>query len=230
MTGVQTCALPIYSLGEKLFILGDKGISSIYELEQNKLKIVNIDTSRINNAIRLHNDIYSIIDVDKTNLDSIIKRYSIYELCLVHSALSERDSINKLKLATTIWADASQEQKIRYAKELLDIFRTINLYSKNNFLEFSTKSIDLGEIKHDTVVCAVVYFKNIGKEPTIINSISSDCSCTVPVYPKYPILPEQRDSLIITFRPNSTGKSVRDIVLKSMYNSPVHIRIKAMVK
>ncbi len=48
-------------------------------------------------------------------------------------------------------------------------------------------------------------FKNTGKTPLIISSASASCGCTVPEYPKEPILPGKKGEIKVTY--NTAGKS-----------------------
>lgn len=48
-------------------------------------------------------------------------------------------------------------------------------------------------------------FKNVGKTPLIITNASASCGCTVPEFPKEPILPGKTGAIKVTF--NTAGKS-----------------------
>ena len=48
-------------------------------------------------------------------------------------------------------------------------------------------------------------FKNAGKTPLIITTASASCGCTVPEFPKDPILPGKKGAIKVTF--HTTGKS-----------------------
>jgi len=48
-------------------------------------------------------------------------------------------------------------------------------------------------------------FKNVGKEPLIFTKVKASCSCTVPEWPKDPILPGKSSVLKVSF--NTAGKS-----------------------
>src|ERR1700761_3871389 len=42
-------------------------------------------------------------------------------------------------------------------------------------------------------------FKNVGKSPLIITNASASCSCTVPAWPKEPILPGKTGEVTVSF-------------------------------
>ncbi len=74
-------------------------------------------------------------------------------------------------------------------------------------------------------------FLNAGDAPLIITDIPSVCSCTVPQFPKTPIMPGQTGQIIVEY--NSTGKSGlqrRTLSIKSNSASPASINIQAYVK
>jgi hypothetical protein len=48
-------------------------------------------------------------------------------------------------------------------------------------------------------------FKNTGKTPLIITSASASCGCTVPEFPKEPIMPGKKGEIKVTY--NTQGKS-----------------------
>ena len=48
-------------------------------------------------------------------------------------------------------------------------------------------------------------FKNTGKTPLIITNASASCGCTVPEFPKEPILPGKKGQIKVTF--HTAGKS-----------------------
>jgi hypothetical protein len=51
----------------------------------------------------------------------------------------------------------------------------------------------------------VFQFKNVGKTPLIITNASASCGCTVPEFPKEPIMPGKVGSIKVTY--HTTGKS-----------------------
>lgn len=71
-------------------------------------------------------------------------------------------------------------------------------------LAFADTLHNFGSIKEGEMVSYEFSFTNNGKTPLIITSASGSCGCTVPEYPKDPLLPGQSASLKVTF--NSAGK------------------------
>ena len=67
------------------------------------------------------------------------------------------------------------------------------------------ETFDFGSVKEGPDVEHIFKFKNVGKEPLIIQNASASCGCTVPEWPKEPILPGKTGQLKVTF--HTTGKA-----------------------
>jgi len=66
-------------------------------------------------------------------------------------------------------------------------------------IEFMENEFNFGTIRKGEVVQNVFYFTNTGTEPLIITKAKGNCGCTVPQYPKEPIMPGERASMIVRF-------------------------------
>ena len=75
-------------------------------------------------------------------------------------------------------------------------------------------------------------FENTGSEPLIITSAFSSCGCTVPTWPKEPILPGAKNSIKVKYNTGQTGPFTKVIVVKSnaTTNKKAILRIKGVVK
>lgn len=69
---------------------------------------------------------------------------------------------------------------------------------------FDKLEYNFGTIKQGDVVSYDYKFKNIGKEPLIINNATASCGCTVADYTKEPLKPNATSSIKVTF--DSKGK------------------------
>jgi len=73
-------------------------------------------------------------------------------------------------------------------------------------------------------------FTNNGKEPLILSNVKSSCGCTVPKWPRNPILPGQNDTIYVKYATNRLGVINKSItVYSNAKNSPVVLRIKGKV-
>lgn len=74
-------------------------------------------------------------------------------------------------------------------------------------------------------------FTNTGKEPLILTDVRSSCGCTVPEWPRNPILPGQSSSVKVKYNTNIVGPINRQVTITSnAANSPSILRISGQVK
>ncbi|MBK6523041.1 MAG: DUF1573 domain-containing protein [Sphingobacteriaceae bacterium] len=71
-------------------------------------------------------------------------------------------------------------------------------------IKFEEDVFDFGKITQGEVVSHDFKFKNIGNQHLIISGASGSCGCTVPKWPKEPILPGKEGKLNVVF--SSEGK------------------------
>ena len=74
-------------------------------------------------------------------------------------------------------------------------------------IQMAEESYDFGDIIQGESVTHEFIIKNIGNDKLLINSAKGSCGCTVPVWPKEPILEGEESTIKVTF--NSAGKKGR---------------------
>ena len=72
-------------------------------------------------------------------------------------------------------------------------------------ITFEEKSHDFGDIYQGDKVEHTFKFANTGTEPLIITNVQVTCGCTVPAWPRDPIMPGQKSEITVAF--NSAGKN-----------------------
>jgi len=73
-------------------------------------------------------------------------------------------------------------------------------------------------------------FTNTGKEPLILSKPVSSCGCTVPTWPKEPILPGNSDVIKVTYNTNTIGPINKTVTVSSnAQTSKVMLSIKGKV-
>ena len=73
-------------------------------------------------------------------------------------------------------------------------------------------------------------FKNTGKEPLILSEVRSSCGCTVPAWPREPILGGKSDTIKVRYATNRLGIINKTITVNSnAKNGPVILRISGKV-
>jgi hypothetical protein len=90
---------------------------------------------------------------------------------------------------------------------------------------------NFGFVKKGEVVTLKYAFKNSGKSPLFIEDIKVQCSCTSFDYPKYPILPNAIDTIIIYFDTKTVyDRQDRIVEVFTNSNSPIQkLRFKGVV-
>jgi hypothetical protein len=97
-------------------------------------------------------------------------------------------------------------------------------------ISFEKLTHDFGAVKKGTPVSYDFVFTNTGKQPLLLSEPRSSCGCTVPSYPKEPIMPGQKKSIKITFDAEKEGDFSKQVnILSNAENSPVVIVIKGKV-
>jgi len=71
-------------------------------------------------------------------------------------------------------------------------------------MEFEEETFDFGTIVSGEKVSFFAEFKNTGDSPLVIKSAKGSCGCTIPQWPKEPIMPGETSQMLIEF--NSKGK------------------------
>lgn len=66
-------------------------------------------------------------------------------------------------------------------------------------IKFEEYSFDFGKVKSGTKVIHTYDFKNIGGTSLIISNANANCGCTVPYFPKEPILPGENGTIKVIF-------------------------------
>lgn len=73
-------------------------------------------------------------------------------------------------------------------------------------------------------------FTNTGKEPLILSSVRSSCGCTVPSWPREPILPGKTEKIKVKYDTNRMGPINKSItVMSNAVNSTEVLRISGNI-
>ena len=80
-------------------------------------------------------------------------------------------------------------------------------------LTLASNTIDYGVIERNSEPLRAVSFTNTGNEPLIIKSARGNCGCTVPKWPKEPILPGETKQLEVRYATNRIGKFSKKVTL-----------------
>ena len=78
-------------------------------------------------------------------------------------------------------------------------------------IEFEKEVHDFGTLTQGGDASTEFKFTNTGMEPLIISNSRGSCGCTVPVWPKEPIMPGQTDKIEVRYATNRIGKFSKKI-------------------
>lgn len=98
-------------------------------------------------------------------------------------------------------------------------------------MKFDKDAIDYGTIKQDADGNRTFTFTNDGKEPIVISEAHGSCGCTVPTYPKEPIMPGKTAEIKVHYDTHRVGPFSKSVTVNSnAKNSPVVLRISGTVE
>jgi len=98
-------------------------------------------------------------------------------------------------------------------------------------IKFDKTEHDFGIINEGDIVETVFKFTNSGKSELIITSAKGTCGCTVPEWPKQPIMPGETGEIKVKFnsykKPNLQQKQI--VLITNTENGKEILKIKAQV-
>ncbi len=95
-------------------------------------------------------------------------------------------------------------------------------------MEFETLEVNYGDIVKGANGVREFKFKNTGTAPLIIESAQGSCGCTVPDYPREPIMPGETKSVKVKYDTQRTGPFTKYVTLKS--NSTVNSQVQLTIR
>lgn len=104
---------------------------------------------------------------------------------------------------------------------------------KATSVSFAKYEHDYGSVAQESANKTAFVFTNTGKEPLIITAATGSCGCTVPNYPKEPIMPGKTGKIDVEFKPSKGQTGVQEKTVTVTANTePAQtiLKIKAMVK
>ncbi len=78
---------------------------------------------------------------------------------------------------------------------------------------FETDLVDYGTIEQGSDPYRFFNFTNTGTEPLVITHAKGSCGCTVPTYPKEPILPGEVGQIKVRYDTNRLGPFTKRVTL-----------------
>jgi hypothetical protein len=105
--------------------------------------------------------------------------------------------------------DVQKADKKAEKKEMSDAIQSIS----GPNMTFESMVVDYGEISKGSEPLRKFAFTNDGTEPLIIKSAKGSCGCTVPDYPKEPILPGETGSIDVRYDTQRVGQFTKTVTI-----------------
>ena len=116
------------------------------------------------------------------------------------------------------------------ALSVAGLFAQSNQTSTKDSIAFVKIIHDYGTIAQGGDGNSEFRFTNKGNSPLILSSVQASCGCTVPEWPKEPILPGKTGSIKVKYNTNTVGAFNKSITVKSnAINTTVVLQIKGNV-
>jgi len=113
-------------------------------------------------------------------------------------------SIFTMNFATAQFEDVPKVEK----KETVD-----ETPQEGPIMTFEANDVDYGTIAQNSEPLRKLKFENTGTEPLVIKNARGSCGCTVPIWPKEPILPGETEYLEIRYATNRIGPFSKKVTL-----------------
>jgi hypothetical protein len=98
-------------------------------------------------------------------------------------------------------------------------------------MTFDFETYDYGTIKQGADGSSEFKFKNTGKEPLAITEAHGSCGCTVPTYPKEPIMKGQTGTIKVHYDTKRVGAFTKTVTITSNAKTPTRtLTIKGVVE
>ena len=102
--------------------------------------------------------------------------------------------------------------------------------STQDSIKFVKTMYDYGTIVQGSDGGCEFKFTNKGKLPLVLSNVKASCGCTVPEWPKEPILPGKSSSIKVKYNTNNQGNFNKSITVNSnALNNTVILQIKGNV-
>ena len=97
-------------------------------------------------------------------------------------------------------------------------------------MSFETTEVDYGNIIQESDPFRFFKFTNTGDAPLVIKHAKGSCGCTVPTYPREPILPGESAEIKVRYDTKRVGPFTKTVTLTTNEDVEKHIlRIKGKV-
>ena len=98
--------------------------------------------------------------------------------------------------------------------------------NKGPVMFLATTTVDFGTIEQDSDPYRKLPFENKGDSPLIITNAKGSCGCTVPTWPKEPVMPGAVDTMTIRYDTHRVGAIRKTVtVYTNQGDQPITIQV-----
>lgn len=90
-------------------------------------------------------------------------------------------------------------------------------------MTFDNMVVDYGDIEQNSDPLRVVSFTNTGSEPLVISNARGSCGCTVPTWPKQPVMPGESGTIEIRYDTKRLGKINKTVTITTNDGGDAHV-------
>ena len=142
----------------------------------------------------------------------------------------EANDEQKVEFKADTKAEVKNDQKVEATKEKVDQESADNQNGPE--ITFKETNHDFGNVEFKGNGTYEFVFVNTGNEPLILTQPKSSCGCTVPEWPRQPILPGESNVIRVTYkntdRPGNFNKYVT-VFSNALVNKEVKLHIKGTI-
>ncbi len=174
----------------------------------------------------------------------VISAYSVYQISVLNDEVSKlrADMTTNLSSLKTTQTNVQNSQPVDNSNVIsTQMNNKTNPLPNNNTkpkgpttaIKFAEEVHHFGKVEVESENLYSFEFTNTGAEPLEISNAKGSCGCTVPQWPKEPIMPGQTATIDVKFTPNAgqAGQEVEKVVTVTANTVPENtmVRIKADV-
>ena len=171
---------------------------------------------------------------DKTNISLAISVAAIFISLYSLKTKNEEQLFRKSESKTYVSGDPSAKNNLnKLEKNMMESPLTPQLNTSQKKLpktqmKFKNDKHEFGNVEVNSENKYSFAFTNSGTEPLKISNAKGSCGCTVPNWPKEPILPGQSGNIDVVFRPSKgqAGSKQTKTVTVSANTSPENTILK----
>lgn len=94
---------------------------------------------------------------------------------------------------------------------------------KGPVMTFESMIVDYGDIVQNSEPLRVLKFTNTGTEPLVVSNARGSCGCTVPTWPKQPIMPGESSQLEIRYDTKRLGNINKTVTITTNEGGEAHV-------